>query len=90
MAVEAEPHKLAAKLTMALGMSGHRANMEKHVDAIKEHCETLAQPDRLGIRTVITGANRATCGCGRSMWPERQSSRGSSTTTAVSVERRFE
>ena len=39
MAVEAEPRKLAAKLTMALGMSGYRKNMEKHLDAIKAHCE---------------------------------------------------
>jgi hypothetical protein len=44
MAVQAEPKKLMAKLTMALGMSGYRANMEKHLDAIKAHCETLTQP----------------------------------------------
>ncbi len=41
MAVQAEPKKLMAKLTMALGMSGYSANMEKHLDAIKAHCETL-------------------------------------------------
>ena len=38
MAVQAEPKKLMAKLTMALGMSGYRANMEKHLDAIQAHC----------------------------------------------------
>ena len=41
LAVQAEPRKLMAKLTMALGMSGYRKNMEKHVAAIKAHCETL-------------------------------------------------
>jgi len=39
MAVEAEPHKLVARLTMALGMSGYSTNMEKHIDAIKAHTE---------------------------------------------------
>lgn len=42
MAVEAEPRKLAARLTMALSMSGYRKNMERHLDAIKAHCETAA------------------------------------------------
>ena len=39
MAVEAEPRKLMARLTMGLSMSGYRKNMEKHLDAIKAHCE---------------------------------------------------
>ncbi len=39
MAVEAQPRKLAARLTMALSMSGYRKNMERHLDAIKAHCE---------------------------------------------------
>ena len=39
MTVEAEPRKLLARLTMALGMSGYRKSMEKHLDAIKAHCE---------------------------------------------------
>jgi hypothetical protein len=39
MAVEAEPQKLMAKLTMGLSMSGYRKNMEQHLDAVKAHCE---------------------------------------------------
>ncbi len=42
MAVEAEPRKLMARLTMGLSMGGYRKNMEKHLDAIKAHCEAAA------------------------------------------------
>jgi hypothetical protein len=42
MAVEAEPRKLMARLTMSLSMSGYRKNMEKHLDVIEAHCEKPA------------------------------------------------
>ena len=42
MAVQVEPHKLMAKLTMALSMSGYRKNMEQHLDAVKAYCEAPA------------------------------------------------
>jgi uncharacterized protein YndB with AHSA1/START domain len=45
MAVEAQPHRLAAKLTVSVMMSGYRKNMEKNIDAVKAHCE--AEPGRV-------------------------------------------
>lgn len=44
MAVEAQLHKLLAKLTMSLTMSGYRKNMVKNIDAVKAHCEARPRP----------------------------------------------